>query len=966
VRCLIAAIYSGSLLTAATPAMPQACAVPCEPRGSFQKTTEVPILDEVRFTGLRRIAPAAVAAQLRSREGEPFDTARIDKDLRALARLGWFESIQVEEASPTLPYPRAFKNQKHIALIFHLEERPFLSKLEYSGSRLLSRQQIEKMLEERKLAPGLGKPADPIALQRVAFAIRSGLNKLGHPEASVRIAREEARNYTLAVRFEINDGPLLRVRRVSFDGHPQLSAKLLRGQMRNIAPWKPLASWRGKNAFTREAFEEDRQRILTYYQNHGFPEARIGSARVAPSAEPLRRWLPWPHESTIAGLSVSIPVEAGPFYRFESIAATDALLQVAKERGRLPVNLPERDEGGAFSQQEIDKLRRLWTTRIQSRNSEIDPIPSHSVDVMRTFNPENRTARVAFDLSDSTPYIVQRIEFLGLHKFSDRYVRRRILLREGRPVDERALEAGLLRLARTGYFKPIRKEDIRVQLDEATRTADVAIRLEEIGQQRASLLGGTGQFGSTLGVAYAVFDLLNREELFWAQLDGGPESLQILLSFAKEGIFGTRASLAFSLFDNVIRPRFASSAQAPFFSSHSEGISVPWTFPLTNTDSLGVNYILSHTTTEYPLASSSTAPGVTLGDVRSKVSNRSLGVAWARDTGSERVRFANSASGGWLGGGENILHSSAEYARIFRDPFFSPADMWAFRAAFSGAGSYQGGMPFYARLFSGDELVRGLGPGELGPYAVAARIAPSGATIYSASPSGANLVSAANIEYRIPLGGGTEAAAFFDIGSGLLLPNWLGPTKSLLLGATNGVLHGSAGIELRWTVPGVQVPVRAYYAANVLGMNRFPPPLGHFSVSCPQPLLRFRLGTQLAVLTATSVLHFRSHETRQAHQRSLAPGGTLLRYEGREVSTEGLRPRCHDRGEKQTTRAKHNRCARRRAQPPAGETLCARLLGGPGRAPSSGRRGQGWRDQARHVRRESAGMRRSRLQGTEQ
>ncbi|PYU72162.1 MAG: hypothetical protein DMG49_08180, partial [Acidobacteria bacterium] len=37
------------------------------------------------------------------------------------------------------------------------------------------------------------------------------------------------------------------------------------------------------------------------------------------------------------------------------------------------------------------------------------------------------------------------------------------------------------------------------------------------------------------------------------------------------------------------------------------------------------------------------------------------------------------------------------------------------------------------------------------------------------------------------------------------------------------VLHGSAGIELRWTVPGVQVPVRAYYAANVLGMNRFPP-----------------------------------------------------------------------------------------------------------------------------------------------
>ncbi len=130
-------------------------------------------------------------------------------------------------------------------------------------------------------------------------------------------------------------------------------------------------------------------------------------------------------------------------------------------------------------------------------------------------------------------------------------------------------------------------------------------------------------------------------------------------------------------------------------------------------------------------------------------------------------------------------------------------------------------MPFYARLFPGDELVRGLRPGELGPYAVTARTAANGAPIYSASPSGANLVTAGSAEYRFPLAGGTEAAGFFDLGSGLLLPNWLGPTKPLLLGATSGVLHGSTGIELRWTVPGVQVPVRAYYALNVLRLNRY-------------------------------------------------------------------------------------------------------------------------------------------------
>ena len=821
VTCLKTAICLGALLLSATPVLPQIRGLLADSASEPLEAKESLIIDELRFTGLRRIAPAAAAAKITSHAGDRFDLLMIEKDVRALARLGWFESIQVEAAPSAETFLQLPGTSKSITLIFHVVEFPFLSKVEYSGSRLLSQKQIEKMLEDKKLAPGLGKPADPAALQRIAFAIRTGLNELGHPEAGVRIDRKEASNATVTVRFEINDGPMLRVRRVNFDGHPLVSTRLLRGQMRNIAPWKPLASWRGKNAFTRDGFDQDRQRILTYYQDHGFPEARIGNAQVTQFKESSRRWFPWPQESALAGLSVSIPVEAGPFYRFESIAATDALRQAAKGSGRLPVNLLDLDKGTAFSQQEIDKLSRLWMARVQSRNSEVDSLPSHSVDVMRIFNPENHTARVSFDLSDSPPYVVQRIEFLGLHKFSDRYVRRRILLREGRPVDDRALEAGLLRLARTGYFKPIHKKDVHVQLDETTHTANVSICLEEIGQQRASLAGGTGQFGSTLGIAYTVFDLLNREELLSAQLDGGPESLQLMLGLAKEGIFGTRASLAFSVFNNVIRPRFASSAQGPFFSSHSEGINIPWTYPVSSTDSLGVNYTLSRTTTEYSLASASDVPGVTLGNVRSKVSSRSLGVGWARDTGSERVLFANSVSGGGLGGGENMVRSSAEYSRIFRDPFFAPNSAWAFRTTFSGAGSYRGDMPFYARLFSGDEFVRGFRPGELGPDAVTARTAAGGATVYSAAPAGANFLTAANAEYRFPLAGGTEAAAFFDLGSGWLLPNWLGPTKPLLLGATNGVLHGSTGIEFRWTVPSVQVPIRAYYSLNVLRLNRF-------------------------------------------------------------------------------------------------------------------------------------------------
>jgi len=99
------------------------------------------------------------------------------------------------------------------------------------------------MLEDKKLAPGFGKPADPAALQRIAFAIRSGLNELGHRKrALISSGGSEERDGIRPIRNQ--RWPHLRVRQLNFVGDPQLSSKILRGQMRNIAPGKPLASLR--------------------------------------------------------------------------------------------------------------------------------------------------------------------------------------------------------------------------------------------------------------------------------------------------------------------------------------------------------------------------------------------------------------------------------------------------------------------------------------------------------------------------------------------------------------------------------------------------------------------------------------------------------------------------------------------------------------------------------------------------
>jgi outer membrane protein assembly factor BamA len=235
-----------------------------------------------------------------------------------------------------------------------------------------------------------------------------------------------------------------------------------------------------------------------------------------------------------------------------------------------------------------------------------------------------------------------------------------------------------------------------------------------------------------------------------------------------------------------------------------------------------VNYTLSHTTADEAFGATNTATGSPI-DLRTHTSSRSLGTFWAHDSSNERVLLSNSVSGGLLGGDENMLRSYGEAARIFRDPLFSRKNSWAFRTTFGAAGSYHGDMPFYSRFFSSDDYVRGLRNGELGPLAMTEHLTPSGRVISSPSYAGANLITAANAEYRVPFHNGVEATGFFDLGSGRLLPNWLGPTKPNLISATNGILHGSTGVQLQWTIPGVQVPFRSNYAVNVLRLDRWIP-----------------------------------------------------------------------------------------------------------------------------------------------
>jgi outer membrane protein assembly complex protein YaeT len=775
------------------------------------------VIAEIVFLGLRRISPEALTSKITSRPGIALDERLVERDVRALARLGWFDDVRADVGNvESIGFSG---HSQKVRLTFYLPELPFLTSVEFSGSRLLSRQQIDKLLAEKKLAPKLGEPENAAMLHRAAREIESALAELGHPDASVAIHREETAQATVRVRFEIHDGPHIPVGRLTFSGDPEISHKVLRRRMCRIVPGAWFASLRGKNSFTQDAFEDDRARLLAYYQNHGYPDARIGTAKSWEYEESSQRWFPQPHKVKKEKLGVAIPVEAGHFYRTTSADVGAALQQATGVGGEARTEQLRSLVDHAYSAQSVENLRQALETRVRANARKQTVVAISNVEAIRTMDAETHSVLIRFDPSSVPPYTVRRLEFRGMKHFPDRYFRRRIGVKEGAPLDERALEAGLARLARTGYFKPIKKEDVHIDPDDGARSVDVYIHIEELGQQRVSLVGGHGQFGTTLGIAYSLFNLLDREELLTSKIEGGPESLELAMGLAKEGFFGSRGSLALSVFNMFLRPMLTGSVKGPFFQQRSEGVNAGYSYALTTRDVLTANYGLSYSDTTYSPTVFSGTDALAPGDVHARSSSRNVGFGWTHNTGDQQIVLADSVSGGWLGGSENLLRSKAEYGRMFRDPIFNSQNAWAFRTTFSGIGSYSGDMPPAARWYSGDEFVRGLRNGQLGPQAVVSSMGAAGTTRYSSASAGANLIGAANAEYRLRLGGGTEGVGFFDLGSGLLEQNWLGHWRPTAIDSTNGILHGSTGIELRWTMPGIGVPVRVYYALNVLRLN---------------------------------------------------------------------------------------------------------------------------------------------------
>jgi len=96
-------------------------------------------VSKVAIEGNIRVEEDAIRVHLQTQQGQPFDRGTVDKDIRAIYGMGFFDQVNAE-VTPT---------PKGVAVTFRVTERPLVRNVTVEGNEKLKKEELEGELRIR-------------------------------------------------------------------------------------------------------------------------------------------------------------------------------------------------------------------------------------------------------------------------------------------------------------------------------------------------------------------------------------------------------------------------------------------------------------------------------------------------------------------------------------------------------------------------------------------------------------------------------------------------------------------------------------------------------------------------------------------------------------------------------------------------------------------------------------------------
>ena len=828
--------------------------------------TPVPnIIEAIEVTGNRRIPAETIRYNLQSRPGEPIDAVTVQRDIRALYGMGYFDDIHVYEED----------GDSGRIVIFEVEEKPIIRAIDYEGNSSLTQSSILERFRDEGVGLSVEIPYDETRMQRAKAVLLDLLAGQGRQNATVEIETYEIPPNAIGVAFVIDEGEKIKIEQIEIVGNEIFSDGDIRGAMELLKEAGPIASFRSQDTYHELKMADDITRIQMLLRENGYvravvlePEVEIRThkiSRTLPFIKPSFPWgIPLPFwKKEVDRFFLTIRVEENEQYRVGAINITgneqfteDQLTNFLGLRTGDVFNETQLREG-------FDQLTMLYGN---FGYINFTPVPNYG------FDDPTRTVDLNINIDEDRQFFVNRISFRGNTTTRDKVIRREVMLQEGGLFSTQLWDVSLLRLNQLGYFEEITPDAADIQPNPTEAEVDITLNVEERGGNTIGFSGGvSGIGGSFLGIDYSTNNFLGFGETLSVTAQGGTRQTNLSFSFTEPYLFDRPISAGFSVYRSEYRfdqardifgldvdnlPAGLGFENRLNYEQSRRGFNVFSSYPFKVFQRLGLTFQFDNS--ENDAVNPATAAffnnvkqserenfvqtGGSFSDfrTRSMISTYSYSTVNNPNNPSrgQSINLSFNFTGSFLGGNVNYIQPFFEYQ--FYKPINNFRNTLALRVQIGHLRGFAGtGPPFFQRYFMGGDFdIRGFEFRSISPMAFVTRESEDDFTgqpivIDDIAFVGGDTSAVANLEYRIPIAGDVlTLAPFLDVGNSWafnrdqLQREVFQPDGSIrvdgvdFIPGTNTGIRSSTGVELQVLMPVINAPFRLIYYYNPLRLDR--------------------------------------------------------------------------------------------------------------------------------------------------
>lgn len=510
------------------------------------------VVETVDIQGNRRLRDDDLLYYIKTRPGDTYDPAALERDLRELISLNFFDKTATRVL--TTEGVRGGVN-----VIFEVRELPIIRDLLFTGLKAVQESDVLKEFREKRV--GVSKEAvyDPVKARNATRILRELLASRGYPNAKVNIKEEEVSATSIAVTFEVEQGNRSRIIDIDFVGNEKFKDGELASALTLVKETGLIARFKGQDILDLRKLEYDLQRnVLSYMRSKGYFQARIGEPEVIGLGVKRTDFiplitLPLPLISSKDDtLKIVVPVTEGKVFRVGDVSVEgNSIFSEQQILAFVGLRKGEVVDGKRLQDAVYEDMKKLYGSQgFVNYDAEFEPEFKDSPT-----NPAEGIVDIKITITEGKQFTLRRLEFTGNTFTRDRVLRREFLLNEGDIYNQNWLEISIARLNQTQYFDPIDKDqDVEIRPDEEQGDVDLNVKVREKGRQQISFNGAAGGLGgSSFGLEYSTNNLAGRGEVLSFQVGIGNRQQSLQFTYQEPYFRDRPISVGFSVFASRYR-----------------------------------------------------------------------------------------------------------------------------------------------------------------------------------------------------------------------------------------------------------------------------------------------------------------------------------------------------------------------------------------------------------------------------